>query len=451
MTGVDVSRADAEIASDTAPPAPQQSLFASGASPFGLYERLLAGRYLRAKRAHGGVALIAIISFVGIMLAVFGLIATMSVMNGYRHVLISKIIGVEPHMYVYAPRGGTAEEIAAAAERFAAIPGVTNVAPAVNQFALGATEDSADAVQVRGLARADLERLDLITDSFIDGGLGRYGEGLNGGDEVIVGAGLARKLGLFAGDRISLIAPRGSATPFGMTPRRKVYSIAGVFDTGNTLVDDVYAFMPLAQARVFFGLGDRIDFLALRVEDAERVEEIEPLVRAEAPVFAFVQTWRQRSSSFDTALRVERTAMRIILAIVVAITALNIISGLVMLAKNKARDIAVLRTMGATRGGVLRVFLMIGATIGILGTMAGLILGILFVTNIGAIQGFVEFITGTRVFDPDVYLLSRIPARLQWGEVAFVTVWGFLMSCLASLPPAWNAARLDPVEALRNE
>ncbi len=429
-------------------PAASQSPFASGASPFGRYERMLAGRYLRAKRAHGGVAVIAIISFLGIMLAVFGLIATMSVMSGYRHVLISKIIGVEPHVYVYPARPLNVDQARA---ELLAVPGVVDVAPTVEAFALGSTDDNADAVYVRGLTPGDLQVLDMVLDGIVSGNLDGYGQGLNGGDEILIGVGLARKLGLYANQQVTLVAPKGSSTPFGTAPRRKTYRVGAVFDTGNALVDDAYAFMPLRQAQVFFGLGDRIDFLSVRIEDPEDVEAVEPAIRAAAPPLASVQTWRQRAASFDTALRVERTAMRIILAIVVSITALNIISGLVMLSKNKARDIAILRTMGATQGGVVRVFLMIGASIGFLGTLAGLILGVLFVIYISPIQGMVEWVTGTRVFDPEVYLLSRIPARLEWGEVAFVTLWGFAMSCLASLPPAWNAARKDPVEALRNE
>ncbi|MCG8443213.1 MAG: ABC transporter permease, partial [Caulobacterales bacterium] len=334
-----------------------------GAPPFGRYERMIAWRYLRARRAHGGVALISIISFFGIMLAVAVLIIVMSVMNGFRDTLLSTILGVEAHAYVFASdlAPETVEEIAERVER---APGVTRVAPVIQGQAMTSANDLVSGAVVYGMRKEDLEEVTLVAGSITDpagrgsGSLERFGEGRNGGDQIVIGRGLANSLGLRVGDRVTLIAPSGAVTAFGTTPRRKAYEIAATFFVGNTNYDSQIAFLPLDQAQLFFNRGEGVDHLEVRVQDPDNIDKVIGGIRTAAAPFARVNDWRDRQGAFFNALKVERFMMRLILMLLVVIAALNIISGLVMLAKNKSRDIAILRTIGATKGGILRVFFL---------------------------------------------------------------------------------------------
>lgn len=430
----------------------------NGAGPFSAFEFMLAFRYLRTRRKHGGVTLISVISFVGIMLAVTALIAVMSIMNGFRHELLSRLLGVQPHVYVYTTDNRLlTDELT---DRINAVPGVRMAGPVIAAQALLSSDRAATGAQVIGVRPQDLARFDLIAGEgeaaaagggIVQGSADEFGVGHNGGDGILIGSGIAAHLGVSAGDTVTLLAPQGASTPMGTVPRRKSYVVEGIVSMGVLDLDRIYVFMPLEQAALFFNRPGGADYIDIRVTNPDAPEAVVEAVRQIVPAGSAVFDWRRQNQSFWTALQVERTAMRLILSIIVLIAAMNIISGLVMLVKNKSRDIAILRTMGATQGSVMRIFLIAGAMIGVLGTAAGIVLGILIAIFIGPIQDFLAFVTGVDVFDPSVYLLYRLPARLDWAEVAFVAFWGFATALLATLPPSWRAGRIDPVEALRYE
>ncbi|MCH8521364.1 MAG: lipoprotein-releasing ABC transporter permease subunit [Glycocaulis sp.] len=430
---------------------------ANGAGAFSAFEFMLAFRYLRTRRKHGGVTLISVISFVGIMLAVTALIAVMSIMNGFRHELLSRLLGVQPHVYVYTTDNRLlTDELT---NQINAVPGVRMAGPVIAAQALLSSERAATGAQVIGVRPQDLARFDLIAGDgeaaaagggIVQGSADEFGVGHHGGDGILIGSGIAAHLGVSAGDTVTLLAPQGASTPMGTVPRRKNYVVEGVVSMGVLDLDRIYVFMPLEQAALFFNRTGA-DYIDIRVTNPDAPEAVVEAVRQLVPPGSAVFDWRRQNQSFWTALQVERMAMRLILSIIVLIAAMNIISGLVMLVKNKSRDIAILRTMGATQGSIMRIFLISGAMIGVLGTAAGIVLGILIAVFIGPIQDFLAFVTGVDVFDPSVYLLYRLPARLDWAEVVFVAFWGFATALLATLPPSWRAGRIDPVEALRYE
>ncbi|HEY2357673.1 MAG TPA: lipoprotein-releasing ABC transporter permease subunit [Phenylobacterium sp.] len=411
---------------------------------------MLAGRYLRAKRSEGGVALISIISFIGIMLAVAVLIIVMSVMNGFRAELLGKILGFNGHVFVTgAVLDGAARD--PTVERILKVPGVTQAVPVIEAQAIAMGPSQITGAIVRGLSPSDLKNTRIVAGNITRGDIRGFGQGEYGGDVVVVGDRLAEQLGVKPGDSISLISPSGGATAFGGTPRQKSYVVGATFTAGMSQYDQAYIFMPLEQAQLFFGREDTVDAIEIRVANPDRAVQLKaPITRAAGPT-ALVADWTQRDASYWGALKVERNVMRLILMLLVVIAALNIISSLVMLVKNKGRDIAILRTMGAGQGSILRIFVMAGATIGALGTAAGLAIGALVSLYIGPIQSFVEWATGQAVFSSDVYFLSRLPAKVDWTEVAIIVGFSLAVSLLCTLPPAWRAARLDPVEALRYE
>lgn len=420
------------------------------APPFGRWERMLAGRYLRAKRSQGGVALISIISFVGIMLAVAVLIIVMSVMNGFRTELLDRTLGFNGHVFV---SGGSLIEpdVQQLAGEIAGLPGVTQAAPLIEAQAMALGQGQISGVVVRGISAADLQATQIVSGNIVRGSLEGFGEGEYGGDLIVIGERLAQTLGVQPGDPLTLISPSGGATAFGFTPQRKTYTVAATFTVGMSEYDQLFIYMPLAQAQLFFGREGIVDVVEIRVADADRAMQMKPQIAELAGPSAIVTDWTQRNASFWNALKVERSVMRLILMLIVAIAAMNIISGLVMLVKNKGRDIAILRTMGAGRGAILRVFFMAGASVGALGTIVGLVLGVLFCLFIGPIQNFVEWVTGAEVFSSDIYYLAHIPAQVDWREVLIIVGWALGVSFVATLPPALRASRLDPVEALRYE
>ena len=423
---------------------------ARAAGPFSRWERSVARRYLFAKRKNGGVALISIISFSAVMLAVFALITVMSVMNGFRAELLGRILGFNGHLYAQSPliNGPDRDTII---RRIKAAPGVIQAAPMVEAQAMVIGPTQVTGAIVRGVATSDLRHMSLISGNIKKGSLEGFGQGEYGGDIVLIGDRMAQTLGVQPGDPITVISPSGPATAFGSSTREKNYIVGGVFSVGMSQFDEAFIYMPLEQAQLFFGRDTTVDYVEIKVDDPDKAKELKQAVEVASGPGAVVNDWMDKNHSYFTALQVERKVMRLILFCIVAIATLNIISSLVMLVKNKGKDIAILRTMGAGQGAILRIFVMAGASIGVAGTLCGLALGVLFCAYITPIQNFVEWATGTSVFNADVYMLSHIPAKIDWREVGGIVLASAAMSILATLPPALRASRLDPVEALRYE
>jgi lipoprotein-releasing system permease protein len=416
--------------------------------PFGLFERMLAGRYLRAKRQHGGVALISVISVSAICLAVMALVITMSVMNGFRETLLSRILGVNGHVFVDV-RGMPGGEVERLRQLAMQTPGALQVSAIINAQALATSDLSAAGIAVRGIAREQLEQIPLVMDNIQTGDLSGF-EGIEA-PTILVGDRLAAALGVRDGMAISVVSPQGSATPFGLTPRRKAFVIGGLFSVGMAEFDSLLVYMPIEQARILFSRGDGADELEIRIADPDRTHAFMLELRSRLGPNAYVLDWRMKSQGLSDALVVERNVMRLILMILVAIAALNIVTGLIMLVKNKSRDIAILRTMGATRGAIQRVFFMASASLGVIGLSLGLFLGIGFCLFIGPIQDFLSAAVGFDIFPGSVYSLESLPAKVEWGEVALVSFFTIVVTFASTLVTSWWAARLDPVEALRYE
>ncbi len=414
--------------------------------PFAAFEWLIALRYLRPKRKDGYISVISILSLLGIMIGVAALIIVMSVMNGFRDELLAKILGLNGHVMVQSVQGNLPDFDAVAA-RVRKVPGVTRVAPIVNGQVMAASGGVTSGVIVRGMRRADLKAETAVSKTLSDGALARY----QGGDSVILGARLADKLNVVPGMNVTLIAPRGNVTPFGVTPRVKTYSVAGTFKIGMSEYDQAFVFMPLKEAQLYFNTDDKVSGLEVMVDAPDQAGDMAGAISRAAGPDSRIITWQDMNSSLFSALQVERNVMFMILTLIILVAALNIISGLIMLVKDKGADIAILRTMGATRGAVMRVFLIAGSSIGLTGTLLGFIIGVVFCAYIEDIRVFLSHLTGTNLFSPEIYFLSHMPARVDTGEVIAVVGMSLVLSFLATLYPSWRAARLDPVEALRYE
>lgn len=411
---------------------------------------MIAMRYLRAKRENGGVTLISAISFFGILLAVAVLIIVMSVMNGFRTELLDRVLGVNGHIFVDA-RSLPLDVSDRFVKDAKIIDGVKSVHPMVQGqvMAVGFANNTSSGAMVQGLSVEDFKSLELVSKKIVAGNLDTYGKGEYGGEEVAIGSGLATQLGVMTGDYITLLTANGAQTAFGTAPRSKDYKVGAIFNIGMSEYDKALIYMPIEQAKLFFSRETSYDMIEIRIKEPDNTEKIISQLSGFIDG-SIITDWRQQSASLVSALGIERAVMRLILMLLVVIAALNIISGLVMLVKNKGRDIAILRTIGASRASITRIFVMIGASIGVLGTISGVLVGTLFCVNIGTIQKVIEKIFGP-VFPAEVYFLSQIPAHVEWHEVIITAVFALFMSVLVTLPPAWRAAKLDPVEALRYE
>jgi lipoprotein-releasing system permease protein len=418
----------------------------SNAGPFSAFEWMIALRYLRPTRREGYVSVISIFSLIGIAIGVAALIIVLAVMNGFRHELLARILGLNGHAVVQGLYGNLTN-YDGLATKLRTVPGVTRVTPIVDGQVMASANGLNAGVIVRGMRRSDLQGLTTVSNTLSQGALAHFA----GGDSVIIGQRLAEKLRVVPGMQITLISPRGNVTPFGTTPRVKSYMVAGTFRIGMSEYDQTFIFMPLAEAQLYFNMGDSVNGLQIMVRDPEQIGSVMNGVAAVAGPSTRVISWQDMQSSLFGALQVERNVMALILGLIVLVAALNIISGLIMLVKDKAGDIAILRTMGARRGAVMRIFFIAGASIGVSGTLLGLIIGVVFCTYIEEIRQLLSSLTGTTLFDPTIYFLSRIPAQMNPREVVFVVILALSLSFLATLYPSWRAARLDPVEALRYE
>ena len=412
---------------------------------FNAFERMVAFRYLRARRQEGFVSVIAIFSLLGIALGVATLIIVMSVMNGFRADLLARILGLNGDLGVYAESGGLSD-FDAAAQKVREVPGVARVTPLVEGQVMATSEAGAAGALVRGIRPEDLRSLRLLADHIVQGTLADFDD-----DGVAVGDRLARRLGVAVGRPITVVSPQGTATAFGTMPRVKTYHVVALFNVGMYEYDNSFIYAPLDAAQLFFRLPGEVSSLEVFVADPDRVREERRLIAAALGGHVRIVDWQQANSSLFNAVEIERNVMFLILTLIIVVAAFNIISSMIMMVKDKGRDIAILRTMGASRAMILRIFMLSGVSIGIVGTIAGFALGVAFTRNIEAIRQFVQHIVGTDLFAAEIYFFTRIPARIDSSEVAAVVIMALALSFLATLYPSWRAARLDPVEALRYE
>jgi lipoprotein-releasing system permease protein len=418
----------------------------TGTHAFAPFEWMLSLRYLRARRKEGFISVIAGFSFLGIMLGVATLIIVMAVMNGFRQELLEKILGLNGHLLIQ-PLERPLTDWAAVADRVSKVPGVRLAAPIVEGQALASSPFNASGVLVRGIRGADLAKLGSIADNVKQGTL----DGFDQGQGLAIGSRLAEQLSLRAGDNLTLVAPRGAVTPMGTTPRIKTYKVAAVFTIGMSEYDAAFVFMPLQEAQAYFNRNGDVTAIEVYTDAPDRIDEFRKLVSEAAARPIYMIDWRQRNATFFNALQVERNVMFLILTLIVLVAALNIVSGLIMLVKDKGSDIAILRTMGASQGSIMRIFLITGSSIGVVGTLAGFLLGTVVCLNIDSIRRFLAWLTHTDLFNPELYFLSKLPADMNFRETTAVVVMALGLSLLATLYPSWRAARLDPVEALRYE
>ena len=413
---------------------------------FSSLEWHIAGRYLRTKRRESFISIITGISFLGIMLGVATLIVVMAVMNGFRADLLDRILGVNGHATIrpYETRFIDRDVLA---EQLQKVEGVVLATPLVDGQAMLSSGDAARGVLLRGLPVEKLQALPSLKDNVIDGSLAALAQPKT----IAVGARLAERYGFKVGQKISLISPRGTVTPFGTAPRLRQFKLVAIFRVGLSEYDLNFTFASIETASSFFGFGAHQGAIDVLIDDPDLIDMRAPQLRAAAGDDTYLTDWKQTNRTLAGALEVERNVMFIILTMILLVAALNIVSGLVMLVRDKGRDIAVLRSMGASRGMVLRIFFITGASIGVVGTLAGLIAGILLSTYVEEIRQFLIWTTGANLFPAEIYFLERMPSRILLQDVVQIALMALILSFLSTLYPAWRAASQEPVELLRNE
>jgi lipoprotein-releasing system permease protein len=415
---------------------------------FNTFERTVAGRYLRARRGERFVSVIAIFSLIGIALGVATLIIVMAVMSGFKDDLLNRILGLQGHLDIYATTPAGLTNYDDIANKIRALPGVITATPIVEGQVLLTARTQSSGGLVRGITQADLRKLPSIAGNIRAGSLDDF----QGNNAIAVGQTLAERFGLEIGSKITLLSPEGAVTAFGTVPRVKAYKIVAIFQAGLNEYDSTYTFVPLQAAQIFFQKPGAATQVEVMVADPQHVSTVTREVRdALQGQNLRIFDWTQSNDSFFAAIQVEQNVMFLILTLIIVVAAFNVISSLIMMVKDKTRDIAVLRTLGASRGAILRIFLMCGASVGVTGTIVGTLLGVVFCLNIERIRVTLQTLTGTTLFDPTVYYLEHLPAKLDAGTVAQVVTMALVLSLLATLYPSWRAARTDPVEALRNE
>ena len=422
--------------------------------PFAPFEWTIAWRYLRARRSEGGVSVMTWISLVGIMLAVAALIITLAVRAGFRDEFVATILGANAHVTVYSQSYQTEDgrmtrvirDFDALAERLARVPGVTRAAPLVKGQVMATAFANNSGVEVFGIREADLLTIPRVAaPEDAQGDIARFGEG------IAIGSGVARALGVGVGDTVRLISPNGVQTPFGTSPRVSEYEVTYIFTAGRYDIDRTRVYMPFAEAQIYFDREGVADEIEVMVAEPEEIERLVPALLEVGGPMTLVWTWRESAGGFLRALEVEDTVMFVLMSVLVLIASMNIISGLVMLVKNKGRDIGILRTMGLTEGSVMRVFFLCGALVGLIGTALGVVLGCLFAIYFDQILAFVNGASGGGVWDPAIRGIYRLPAKLEIGDVLSAVALSLSLSFLITLLPARRAARMNPVEALRYE